>query len=128
MSNTQMQTNLKKKLGMIQKLSIPQNNPYVTETTMSSRSVRGGVSAVQSRLANQSVIGNGMLAQKIFGIDSQGKPDGCCSKAGICPNVNPRVGSTCNNACQITNNQNDVERSYLQNNNILLNYPGLMKI
>ena len=119
--------NAKKQANMIKESTQPTNNPYGAHQMMSSEPFSGGgVSAVHARLANQSVIGNGMLAQKIFGIDAQGNQDGCCPKSGPCPAVNPLVGPSCQRSCQVTSTRNSVERSYLQNNNAKTNYPGLM--
>ena len=118
--------NAKKQANMIKESTQPSNNPYGVHQTMSHGTFSGGVSATQARLANQSVIGTGMLAQKIFGIDAQGNKDGCCPKSGPCPGVSPLVGPTCQRSCQVTSTRNSVERSYLQNDNAKTNYPGLM--
>ena len=104
--------------------------PYGSNQTMMTYPSSGPVGRVtvgmDTRLSNQATLGNGLLSNKMLGVDSQGESDGCCPNSGPCPNVNPISGPTCTNSCQITKNQNNVERSYIQNNNILLNFPGLM--
>ena len=124
------QRNLARNLAQQEQIEAHSNNPYGFVQTMMDYPINGPVGRVttgmDTGLSNQTTLGYGLLSNKMLGVNSQGESDGCCPKSGPCPNVNPLTGPTCNNSCQVTSNQNNVERSFFQNNNVKTNMPGLI--
>ena len=103
--NARRQRNMDRRMAQQEQNVVHSNSPYALNATMMNYPVNGPVGQVtvgmDTRLSNQATLGNGLLSNKMLGVDSQGQPDGCCPQSGPCPNLNPLSGPTCTNACKI---------------------------
>ena len=107
--NARRQRNIDRQQAQQGQNVIHSNSPYSANSTMMQYPANGPVGQVtmglDNRLSNQSQLGNGLLSNKMLGINDEGDKDGCCPKSGPCPNVNPLVGPTCQSSCQSVENQ-----------------------